>query len=105
MQSPKVATYDEKPEMSAYEVKDKLVAAIDSEKYDFMVVNFANGDMVGHTGVYEAIQKAVEFLDNCLRDTVEAACKCPAWIHEVIINLPTTAAPTTPRTPTAATAA
>lgn len=82
VQSPKVATYDEKPEMSAYEVKDKLVAAIDSEKYDFMVVNFANGDMVGHTGVYEAIQKAVVTLDNCLRDTVEAA---RAHGYEVII--------------------
>ena len=53
--SPKVATYDLKPEMSAYEVKDKLVAAINENKYDFIVVNFANGDMVGHTGIYEAI--------------------------------------------------
>ena len=57
--SPKVATYDLKPEMSAYEVKDKLVAAINENKYDFIVVNFANGDMVGHTGVYNAIAKAV----------------------------------------------
>ncbi len=73
VQSPKVATYDEKPEMSAYEVKDKLVQAIETEKYDFIVVNFANCDMVGHTGVYAAIQKAVETLDNCLHDTVEAA--------------------------------
>ena len=48
--SPKVATYDLKPEMSAYEVKDKLVAAINENKYDFIVVNYANGDMVGHTG-------------------------------------------------------
>lgn len=71
--SPDVATYDLKPEMSAYEVKDKLVAAINEEKYDFIVVNFANGDMVGHTGVYEAIQKAVETLDNCVHDVVEAA--------------------------------
>ena len=71
--SPKVATYDLKPEMSAYEVKDKLVDAIKQDKYDFIVVNFANGDMVGHTGVYEAIQKAVETLDNCLKDVVEAA--------------------------------
>ena len=53
--SPKVATYDLKPEMSAYEVKDKLVDAINENKYDFIVVNFANGDMVGHTGIYEAI--------------------------------------------------
>jgi len=71
--SPKVATYDLKPEMSAFEVKDKLVEAIKSDKYDFIVVNFANGDMVGHTGIYPAIQKAVETLDSCLRDTVEAA--------------------------------
>ena len=71
--SPKVATYDLKPEMSAYEVKDKLVAAIDTEKYDFIVVNFANGDMVGHTGVYSAIQKAVETIDNCVHDVIEAA--------------------------------
>ncbi len=55
--SPKVATYDLKPEMSAYEVKDKLVAAINENKYDFIVVNYANGDMVGHTGIYEAIEK------------------------------------------------
>ena len=73
--SPKVATYDLKPEMSAFEVKDKLVAAIDSDKYDFIVVNYANCDMVGHTGVYPAIQKAVETLDSCLHDTVEAALK------------------------------
>lgn len=71
--SPKVATYDLKPEMSAYEVKDKLVEAIKSEKYDFIVVNFANGDMVGHTGVYEAIQKAVKAVDDCVHDVVEAA--------------------------------
>ncbi|MDD7461080.1 MAG: 2,3-bisphosphoglycerate-independent phosphoglycerate mutase [Prevotellaceae bacterium] len=71
--SPKVATYDLKPEMSAYEVKDKLVEAINSEKYDFIVVNFANGDMVGHTGVYNAIAKAVHAIDNCVKDVVEAA--------------------------------
>ena len=71
--SPKVATYDLKPEMSAYEVKDKLVEAIKSEKYSFIVVNYANGDMVGHTGIYPAIQKAVETLDSCVHDTVEAA--------------------------------
>ncbi|MDE5629563.1 MAG: 2,3-bisphosphoglycerate-independent phosphoglycerate mutase [Muribaculaceae bacterium] len=80
--SPKVATYDLKPEMSAPEVKDKLVEAIDTEKYDFIVVNYANGDMVGHTGIYPAIQKAVETLDNCLHDTVEAA---KAHGYEVII--------------------
>ena len=60
--SPKVATYDLKPEMSAYEVKDKLVAAINENKYDFIVVNFANGDMVGHTGIYEAIEKVLLLL-------------------------------------------
>ncbi|MBR1935113.1 MAG: 2,3-bisphosphoglycerate-independent phosphoglycerate mutase [Muribaculaceae bacterium] len=71
--SPKVATYDLKPEMSAYEVKDKLVAAIKEEKYEFIVVNYANGDMVGHTGIYPAIQKAVETIDTCVHETVEAA--------------------------------
>ena len=71
--SPKVATYDLQPEMSAYEVKDKLVEAIRSQEYDFIVVNYANGDMVGHTGVYEAIEKAVKAVDECVRDTVEAA--------------------------------
>ncbi|EJX09703.1 phosphoglyceromutase [gut metagenome] len=71
--SPKVATYDLKPEMSAYEVKDKLVAAINENKYDFIVVNFANGDMVGHTGVYDAIEKAVVAVDACVKDVIEAA--------------------------------
>jgi len=80
--SPKVATYDLKPEMSAYEVKDKLVDAIGANKYDFIVVNYANGDMVGHTGVYSAIEKAVTTIDNCVRDTVEAA---RAAGYEVII--------------------
>lgn len=80
--SPKVATYDLQPEMSAFQVKDKLVEAIDEEKYDFIVVNYANGDMVGHTGIYPAIQKAVETLDTCLHDTVEAAKKHG---YEVII--------------------
>ena len=59
--------------MSAPEVTEKLVEAIDSEKYDFIVVNFANGDMVGHTGVYSAIQKAVATLDKCVEKVVEAA--------------------------------
>ena len=71
--SPKVATYDLKPEMSAYEVKDKLVGAINTQQYDFIVVNFANGDMVGHTGVYNAIAKAVHAVDNCVREVIEAA--------------------------------
>ena len=80
--SPKVATYDLKPEMSAYEVKDKLVEAIREKKYDFIVVNYANGDMVGHTGVYEAIEKAVKAVDECVKDTVEAAKESD---YEVII--------------------
>ncbi len=71
--SPKVATYDLQPEMSALEVTHKLVEAIDSEKYEFIVVNFANGDMVGHTGVYEAIQKAVATLDKSVEAVIEAA--------------------------------
>ena len=80
--SPKVATYDLKPEMSAYEVCDKLVDAIRTEKFDFIVVNYANGDMVGHTGVYEAIEKAVKAVDHCVKETVEAA---KAAGYEVII--------------------
>ena len=80
--SPKVATYDLKPEMSAYEVKDKLVEAIKEEKYDFIVVNYANGDMVGHTGVYDAICNAVKAVDECVKDTVEAAKEAG---YEVII--------------------
>jgi len=71
--SPKVATYDLKPEMSAYEVKDKLVEAIKTDKYDFIVVNYANGDMVGHTGVYAAIEKAVVAVDQCINETIETA--------------------------------
>ena len=71
--SPKVATYDLLPEMSAYEVKEKLVNEINNEKFDFIVVNFANGDMVGHTGVYSAIEKAVLAVDACLKDVIEAA--------------------------------
>ena len=71
--SPKVATYDLQPEMSAYEVKDKLVVALGEQKFDFICLNFANGDMVGHTGVYEAIQKAVKAVDECVAEVVEAA--------------------------------
>ena len=71
--SPKVATYDLQPEMSAYEVKDNLVAAIGENKYEFIVVNFANGDMVGHTGEYSAIEKAVVAIDQCVNEVVEAA--------------------------------
>ena len=64
--SPDVATYDLKPEMSAAEVTDKLVEAIDSGRYDLIVVNYANTDMVGHTGIFDAAVKAVETIDGCL---------------------------------------
>ena len=70
--SPKVATYDLKPEMSAYEVCDKLVEAITSDKYDVIIVNFANPDMVGHTGVEAAAIQAVEAVDACVGRAVEA---------------------------------
>ena len=72
VKSPKVATYDMKPEMSAYEVCDKLVEAIKSDKYDVIIINFANPDMVGHTGVLEAAEAAVEAVDACVGRTVEA---------------------------------
>ena len=71
--SPKVATYDLQPEMSAYEVKDKLVEALGTQKFDFICLNFANGDMVGHTGIYEAIEKAVKAVDECVAEVVETA--------------------------------
>ncbi|MBE6193367.1 MAG: 2,3-bisphosphoglycerate-independent phosphoglycerate mutase [Rikenellaceae bacterium] len=71
--SPKVATYDLQPEMSAYEVADKLTVALGEQKYDFICLNFANGDMVGHTGVYEAIEKAVKAVDSCVEKVVIAA--------------------------------
>ena len=71
--SPKVATYDLQPEMSAPEVAAKLVAALDERKFDFICLNFANGDMVGHTGVYDAIVKAVKAVDGCVEQVVEAA--------------------------------
>ncbi|MBO6058987.1 MAG: 2,3-bisphosphoglycerate-independent phosphoglycerate mutase [Bacteroidaceae bacterium] len=80
--SPKVQTYDLKPEMSAFEVKDKLVDAIKQDKFDFIVVNFANGDMVGHTGIYTAIEAAVKAVDQCVSEVVEAA---KATDYEVII--------------------
>lgn len=72
--SPKVATYDLKPEMSVYEVTDKLVEAIESKKFDTIICNYANGDMVGHTGIMEAALKAVAAVDECL-GRVEAAIK------------------------------
>ena len=71
--SPKVATYDLQPEMSAYTVADKLAAALAKRKYNFVCLNFANGDMVGHTGVYEAILKAVKAVDACVKTVVQAA--------------------------------
>jgi len=80
--SPKVATYDLKPEMSVYEVADALEEAINSEKFDYITVNFANGDMVGHTGIYEAIRKAIVAVDECVAKVVEAA---KAKDYEVII--------------------
>ena len=70
--SPKVATYDLKPEMSAYEVTDKLVAAIQTRQYDAIVCNFANGDMVGHTGILSAATRAIEVLDECLGRVIKA---------------------------------
>ncbi len=70
--SPKVATYDLKPEMSAYELTDKLVAAIASRQYDAIICNYANGDMVGHTGNLAAATRAIEVLDECLGRVVEA---------------------------------
>ena len=70
--SPKVATYDLKPEMSAYEVCDNLVESIRSDKYDVIIVNFANPDMVGHTGIMEAAIKAIEVVDECVGKTVDA---------------------------------
>jgi len=72
VQSPKVATYDLKPEMSAFEVADKLVEAINSEKYDLIVTNLVNGDMVGHTGKEEAIHKAIRAVDSCVGKIVDA---------------------------------
>ncbi len=72
VQSPKVATYDLKPEMSAYEVRDKAVEAIKSKKFDTMILNFANPDMVGHTGSIPAATKAVETIDTCTKDVVDA---------------------------------
>jgi len=69
--SPKVATYDLKPEMSAYEVKDEVLKRIDSAKYDLIILNFANPDMVGHTGIYDAAVKAVETVDACVGFVVD----------------------------------
>jgi len=71
--SPRVATYDLQPEMSAYLVRDAVITELEKQKHDFICLNFANGDMVGHTGVYEAIQKAVRTVDECAGDVAKAA--------------------------------
>ena len=73
--SPKVATYDLKPEMSAFEITDALVDEIDSSKNDFICLNYANGDMVGHTGDFNAAIKACEAIDTCVKTTVESCLK------------------------------
>ena len=73
--SPKVETYDMKPEMSAYEVTDKVIDAINSEKYDTIILNFANPDMVGHTGNLEAAEKAIQAVDECVGKIIEALNK------------------------------
>ncbi len=69
--SPKVATYDLKPEMSAIEVKDEVLNRLNMDKYDLIILNFANSDMVGHTGVVDAAIKAVETVDSCLGEIIE----------------------------------
>lgn len=71
--SPKVATYDLQPEMSAFPVKDAIVKELNDKSIDLAVLNFANGDMVGHTGIYEAIEKAVKTVDQCVGEVVDAA--------------------------------
>ena len=80
--SPKVATYDLQPEMSAFQVRDAIIRELEKQKHDFICLNFANGDMVGHTGVYQAIQKAVRTVDQCAGDVARAAV---ANGYEVII--------------------
>lgn len=73
--SPKVATYDLKPEMSAFEIRDAIIPELDKKEVDFVCLNFANGDMVGHTGVMEAAIKACEAVDKCVEDVVATALK------------------------------
>ncbi|WP_457610023.1 2,3-bisphosphoglycerate-independent phosphoglycerate mutase [Lutibacter sp.] len=73
--SPKVATYDLKPEMSAFEIKDAIIPELDKKEVDFVCLNFANGDMVGHTGVMKAAIKACEAVDKCVEDVVTSALK------------------------------
>ena len=70
--SPKVATYDMQPEMSAYKVADSCIELINEDKYDCIILNFANCDMVGHTGIFDAAVKAVEAVDECLGKVVDA---------------------------------
>ena len=73
VKSPAVATYDLKPEMSAHEVKDELIKELEQQKHDLIVLNFANGDMVGHTGDFSAIKKAIKTVDRCTAEIVEIA--------------------------------
>ncbi len=73
--SPKIATYDLQPEMNAFEVKDELIKALEADKYSFIVTNFANCDMVGHTGVFDAAKAAVEAVDKCLAEIIPIAQK------------------------------
>jgi 2,3-bisphosphoglycerate-independent phosphoglycerate mutase len=73
--SPKVATYDLKPEMSAYDIRDKIIPELDRGDTDFIILNFANPDMVGHTGVFEAAVKACETVDSCAGQVVTTALK------------------------------
>jgi len=79
IQSPKVATYDLLPEMSAYAVKDALISAIQSEEFPLIVANFANGDMVGHTGDFDAATRAVQTVDCCLQEILTAQIQAGAW--------------------------
>ena len=76
--SPKVATYDMKPEMSAVEVTDGLIKALESKEYDLIIVNYANPDMVGHTGILEAAEKAVETVDTCIGRVMDTLLKVNA---------------------------
>ena len=78
--SPKVATYDLQPEMSSEELTEKLISAIESGKYDAIICNYPNGDMVGHTGVYDAAIQAIETLDNCIEKVVDAVQKVDAQL-------------------------
>ena len=73
--SPKVATYDLKPEMSAYEVTDKVIESIKKDVYDVIVLNYANCDMVGHTGVFKAAVEAVETVDKCVKEVIDEIIK------------------------------